>query len=206
MQSVQRSAFGVDEGLRRIQVLRLLVRFHRSTAERDDRACVARNRDHEPAAKAIDGLSVVALDSQAAAYEQWQRKSFVDERGLEAFVGRRRVSHPQLLDRLSGDAARLQELLRFSSDGCRQLRLEVLGRALMDLQQRLALGGIGVRLAAADLFRNRDAELRRKMPHRILEPHSFLELEKLEHVAAHAAAEAVKKSLIAVDVKRRRFL
>ncbi len=43
------------------------------------------------------------------------------------------------------------------------------------------------------------------MPHGILEPHLFLELQKLEHIAAHAAAEAVEKSLVAVDVERRRL-
>ena len=44
------------------------------------------------------------------------------------------------------------------------------------------------------------------MPHRILKAHLFLQLQELEHIAAGAAAEAVKKSLVAIDVKGRRFL
>ena len=76
----------------------------------------------------------------------------------------------------------------------------------MHLQQRFALGRVGVRVAAADLLGKRHAELRREMLDRVDEAELFLQLEKLEDVAADAAAEAVEKSLVAVDVERRAFL
>src|SRR5258708_4624859 len=43
------------------------------------------------------------------------------------------------------------------------------------------------------------------MPDGILEAHFFLQLEKLEHVAAHAAAEAVEKSFFPVHLERWRL-
>ena len=52
----------------------------------------------------------------------------------------------------------------------------------------------------------RDAELLREHPDRVLEADLLVQLEELEDVAADAAAEAVEESLVRVDVKRRRLL
>ena len=97
----------------------------------------------------------------------------------------------------------MQHPLRFSACRCRELRLKIFRGALVRFQQGLALGRIGVRVAAAHLLGQRHAELRREMLDGIDEAELFLQLEELEDVAADAAAEAVKKSFVAVDVKRR---
>ncbi len=76
----------------------------------------------------------------------------------------------------------------------------------MDLQHGLALGRVGVRVAAAHLLGQLHAELRREMLDGVDEAQLFLQLEELEDIAAHAAAEAVEKSLVAVDVERGGFL
>ena len=97
----------------------------------------------------------------------------------------------------------LQHPLRLSAGRRRQLRLEIFGGALVRLQERFALGRVRVRVAAADLLGKRHAELRGEMLDGVDEAELFLQLEKLEDVAADAAAEAVEKAFVAVDVKRR---
>ena len=75
----------------------------------------------------------------------------------------------------------------------------------MHLQQRFAKPGGIVSSAIAPLGQA-DAELLRQHLHRFREIDFLVQLEKLEHVAAGAAAEAVKKSFLRIDVKRRRLL
>src|SRR5262249_44084529 len=74
-------------------------------------------------------------------------------------------------------------------------------------EQRLALGTARALLVGLlfDLGQC-DPEALRQMLHRIEESKLLLQLEKLDHVAADAAAEAVKEALVAVDVERRRLL
>ena len=51
-----------------------------------------------------------------------------------------------------------------------------------------------------------NAEALRELSHRVGEADLLLQLDELEHVAANAAAETVKKAAIAIDVERRRLL
>ena len=99
----------------------------------------------------------------------------------------------------------VQHPLRFSACRCRQLRLKIFRGALVDLQHGLALGRVCVRVAAAHLLWQLHAELRREMLDGVDEAEFFLQLEELEDIAPHAAAEAVEKSLVAVDVERGAF-
>jgi hypothetical protein len=50
------------------------------------------------------------------------------------------------------------------------------------------------------------ADLAREQPDGVGKPDLLLHLDELDHVAADAAAEAVKEPLLAVDVKGRRLL
>ena len=52
---------------------------HGPPAERDDRAVVAADRDHQAVPKAIDGRAVVALHHQSASQQKRQRESFLEE-------------------------------------------------------------------------------------------------------------------------------
>ena len=76
----------------------------------------------------------------------------------------------------------------------------------MHLEQRFALRGVGALLIALLHFGQRHAESLREQLHRIGESDLLVQLEELEHVAADAAAEAMKEPLVTRDVERRRFL
>ena len=88
----------------------------------------------------------------------------------------------------------------------RQLLPEPGGRRLVHLQQPFALGGAGPLLVVLFELRHRHPEALRELLHRVLEADLLVQLEKLEDVAADAAAEAVKEPLVAIDVERRRLL
>ena len=75
----------------------------------------------------------------------------------------------------------------------------------MNLQQRLALARVGLVGLAARL-RHGQPELLRQQPDGLHEADPFVQLDELDDVAAHAAAEAVEEPLLAVDVERRRLL
>ena len=76
----------------------------------------------------------------------------------------------------------------------------------MNLDERFALRGALALLAAAFQLGNRNAEALREVAHRFLEADLLLQLDELEHVAAHAAAKAVEEAALAHDVERRRLL
>src|SRR5262245_60509058 len=76
----------------------------------------------------------------------------------------------------------------------------------MHLQQRFPQPHVASRLVAVDDFRDREAEFLGEHAHRVLEADLFMELQELEDIAANAAAEAMKKSLLGIDMKRRCLL
>src|SRR6185295_853246 len=88
-----------------------------------------------------------------------------------------------------------------------QLLAKVLRGDLVDLLQRLAQLGIALRVGsvAVDRLWNRHPDFLSKQPDGFRERDLLVELEKLEDVAAHVAPEAVKESLVRIDVKRRRL-
>ena len=79
-------------------------------------------------------------------------------------------------------------------------------RRLVHLEQRFALRGAGALLVVLLELGKRHAEPLRQLLDRVREADLLVQLEKLEDVAADAAAEAVEEPLVAVDVKRRRLL
>ena len=66
----------------------------------------------------------------------------------------------------------------------------------MNLDERFALRGALALLAARFQLGDRNAEPRREVAHRFLEADLLLQLDELEHVAAHAAAEAVEEARV----------
>src|SRR4030095_11175145 len=52
----------------------------------------------------------------------------------------------------------------------------------------------------------RDANLLRQHPHRVLEADLLVQLQEFDDVAADAATEAVEEALVGMDVERRRLL
>src|SRR5687767_9935665 len=76
----------------------------------------------------------------------------------------------------------------------------------MDLDERFALRRALALLAGGFHLRNRNAEACGQMAHRFLKADLLLQLDKLEHVTADAAAETVEEPAIAIDVERWRFL
>src|SRR5262249_15964360 len=71
---------------------------------------------------------------------------------------------------------------------------------------RLPQPRVASRLIALDNVRDRDAELLGEHAHRVLEANLFMQLQELEDIAANAAPEAVKKSLLGIDMERRCLL
>ena len=119
-----------------------------------------------------------------------------------------RVAEAELLDRLRRDAALGELRARARAGRRRELLAEVRRRDLVHLEQRLAQRRVAPRVVAVALGRlgQRDAELLREHPHRVLEADLLVQLEELEDVAADAAAEAVEEPLVGIDVERRRLL
>src|SRR5262245_12343675 len=76
----------------------------------------------------------------------------------------------------------------------------------MHLQQRFPQRRVASRLFAVDNFRDRDAEFLGEHAHRVLEANLFMQLQELEDIATNAAAKAVKKSLLGIDMERRCLL
>ena len=66
----------------------------------------------------------------------------------------------------------------------------------MNLEQRFPFSATGSLLVALFRFRNRDAEALRELLDRIVERKFLVELEKLDDVAARAAAEAFEEALV----------
>src|SRR6185312_3686082 len=89
--------------------------------------------------------------------------------------------------------------------GCKLLP-EPRSRRFVHLEQRLALGGIRPLLVALFHFGQRHAKALCEQLHRLRESSLLVQLEELEDVATDLTAEAVEKTFVAVDVKRRRFL
>src|SRR5436190_72428 len=85
-----------------------------------------------------------------------------------------------------------------SSDRPRELLPEPCGRRLVDLEQRLTLGGARPLLVALFELGQRHPESLRELFHRVGKPQLVVQLEKLEHVAADAAAEAMEEPLVAI--------
>ncbi len=207
MQSVQAPSLRVDRGLRRVQVLGHLVGVHRPAAEGDHRSGVTADRDHQPVPEPIDHLARVALHGQPALNHERRREPLFQQPRLQRVARHRRVAEPQLLGRRRRDAALEQLLTGAAARGAVELLAEVCSRDLVHLQQRLAHAGVAAHLVAV-LARlgQRDAELLCEHPHGILKPDLLVQLEELEHIAADAAAEAVKEPLLRVDLKRGRLL
>src|SRR5687768_3116164 len=92
-------------------------------------------------------------------------------------------------------AARLRELLAV-----------ILVRQFLYLDKCLALGG-GVALVAVRFHvRNENPAARGEMTHVVMEDDFLLQLDELEDVAAHAAAEAMTEASLPHHVARRRLL
>ena len=76
----------------------------------------------------------------------------------------------------------------------------------MDLEQRLALRGVGALLVVLFHLGQRNPEALRKKLHCVGKADLFVQLEELEHVAADAAAKTVEEAFVAIDLKGRRLL
>src|SRR5262249_8119234 len=99
------------------------------------------------------------------------------------------------------------ELLpRSGSSGTCQLLSKIRRRYLVHFQQRFPQSGVAARLVAFDRLGDRHAEFLGEHAHRILEADVLVQFQKLEHVAADAAAEAVEKPLLGIDMERWRLL
>jgi hypothetical protein len=83
---------------------------------------------------------------------------------------------------------------------------KIRGRDLLHLQQRFTLGRGVARAIARTHLRNGDAEALRQLPDRVLEADLLFELDELEDVAAHLAAETEEQAPVAIDVERGRLL
>ena len=100
----------------------------------------------------------------------------------------------QLIHGLLLEPALLEEVVApLRAGGGGELLPEIGERDLVNLDQRLALSGAFTLLAGRFHLGDRNAEPRREVAHRLLEIHLLLQLDELEHVAAHAAAEQWKK-------------
>jgi hypothetical protein len=71
----------------------------------------------------------------------------------------------------------------------------------VDLQQRFALAFRSLVLGRFRRIRHGNPEPPGKQPDRLRECHLVEQLDELEHVAADAAAEAVEKPLVRIDVE-----
>src|SRR5579859_1863682 len=76
-------------------------------------------------------------------------------------------------------------------------------RSVVDDFEEIVLVALLRRLAAA---RQLDPHARRNMLHRFGKREALRQRQKFKNVAASAAAEAVKKAFVAIDMKRRRLL
>ena len=134
------------------------------------------------------------------------REAVLEQRAFESLAAVRREAEAERVACRAGDATILD--LPADSRACirRKLLPEPCGSGLVHLEERLALGRVGALLVALLHFGKRHPEALREQLHRIGESGLLVQLEELEDVAADVAAKAMEKTLVAVDVKRRRLL
>ena len=205
IQAVQGAALDVNRRFRRVQVFRLLVGVHCSSAECDHRAGLPANRNHEPVPESIHDGSVVTLNDQAAPNQQSVRKPMGEQVPPQTIAQGRRIPQPQRFDCRRCDAA-VGKLVPNPCIGCGKLLSKPGGGGLVHLQQRFALGGVGPLLIARLHLGQRHAEPLRQQLDRVLEPNLLVKLEKLEHVTANPTAVAIEEALVAVHLERGRLL
>ena len=185
----------------------MLVGFHRPAAKRDDRPGVAADRNHQPVSEPVDHVTVVPLHDKAALKQHALREALRDEPGLQPVPARGRKAKTQGVHSGLDDASVVELLPGSCASPPRQLLAETRRGHFVDLEQLLPDLGVDVAtwFAALGLLGQRHAELLGEHPHRVGKRDLLMKLQELEHVAAHAAAEAMKEALLRVDVKRRRF-
>ena len=114
-----------------------------------------------------------------------------------------------MLNGLRADAASGELLPRARAGRRGELLAEVFRRHFVHFQQCFAQTRVAPRgfvfTAVASLGQG-DAKLLREHLDGVLEAHLLVKLQELEHIAAHSTAEAMEKSLVGIDVERRRLL
>jgi hypothetical protein len=202
VQPVERPALRVDRRFGRVQVLGHLAFVERPASERDDRARVADNRDHESVPEPIDEAPAVALDHQPALDLPRQRDLLVGESAPQRLPsGRRRVAVPEGLDRLGRQPSRLEFATGPGPGRADQLFPVEAGRVLVQLDERLALSRRRPFLRSAFGLRQLDAGPRRQVTDGFRKRHLLLPFDERHHVAADTAPEALEEPLVAVHVE-----
>ena len=123
------------------------------------------------------------------------REALLEERLFQAFAAGRRKSETLRVGRRVGDAAVGDVFADARTGSGQQLLPEPLGCGVVNVQQRLALGGVGPLFVVRLELGQRQAEALRQLLHGILESDPLVQLEELDDVAAGAAAVAVEEAL-----------
>ena len=129
-------------------------------------------------------------------------KRLLQKATVEAVARSGSVAKAELFDRLRGNTTLGEVLTRASTGGCLELLAEVRGGDLVDVEQRLTQARVALAIVSAlSIVGQRQAELLGEHPHGILKPDLLVQLEKLEHIAALAAPEAMEEALLGIDVE-----
>ena len=132
----------------------------------------------------------------------------LEEPGLQPLPRRGREAESERLDGGGRDIPLGKLLSRAGARRTGELLTEVRSRDLVRLQQRLAQGAVspGIVIVALASLGQRKAELLRQRADGVWKCQLLVHLEEFEHIAADAAAEAVEKPFLGIDVERGRFL
>src|SRR5436190_500899 len=196
---VEEVAFRVERRLGRVQVLGRLV-AEGAPAEGDGAPLEVADREEEPAAETVvDAGAVLALDREARRHERLLADLLapheIDERvppfGGQAEAEAHRdlgVDSPRREVESRALARRLPQVLGVEARG--------------ELHHAEELFAAAVDGRAAPILRERHARLLRERADGLGEGELVLAHEEAEHVAAHAAAEAVEDALLRIDHER----
>ena len=204
VEAVEFATLVKDLGLRRVEILGLVVPQY-PAAKGDNAAAPVADRKHHAVAEAVVDLAVLVFHQHAGLDQQVAQRIPATQRRVQVVPARRREPHAELLRDLARQAARLQIIHR-------PRRLRVAAQLLAVEQRRFFHNGVErfiallalrrVAPATAGLAGNGHAGTAGQTIHRLREFQVFVFHHERQRIAARATAEAIVELFVGVDAER----